>query len=159
MSTRIIIEKDGERYACDAFDVDILRYDGGYLVQMNGALPMTELPPVIRTDNSEVIARLEAENAELKRTIDDNLRVAKACRDSDQDEKFELRQERSRLICENAKLREALKPVMECTVVSYGNNRYGVVGDSGKAVRKAQAIMNDISRKDDDISRKAVRHD
>jgi len=103
-----------------------------------------------------VSRQLETENAELKRTIDDNLRVAKACRDSDYDEKAELREERARLLCENAKLREALKPITELDLAIHAtpfmlNGEYVISGEEmlkhvrriTDAVSKAQEIVQE----------------
>jgi len=151
MSTRIIIEKDGERYApVDLFEhwfADDMSSMGMSNDDGEIEFAIKPLPPVERSDDSAVIARLKAENAELNRTIDDNLRVAKACRDSDQDEKFELRQERSRLICENAKLREALKPILEVNsdfriykaILCHETDKLFFLQE---AVQKAKDIMN-----------------
>lgn len=99
MSTRIIIEKDGERYEVEDAEIRGDLFNEHFYVDfkksinrqtgeaVRGWIKVKQLPPVIRTDNSKVIARLEAENA---------------------------------------KLREAMKPVMECDL-SESDSPYGNV--------------------------------
>jgi len=97
MSTRIIIEKDGERWVGKVVDSDYIKIQkdrSGWFCNLNLSLALDELPPVIRTDNSEVIANLEAENAKL---TDDIVAASGKC---------------YKLEAENAKLREALKDVL-----------------------------------------------
>lgn len=119
MSARIIIENDGERYVANDLTAWII--DGGRAISIENktdyvSSSFTKLPPVESTDNSEVIARLEAENA---------------------------------------KLSDALKPIMECDI-SFKNSPCGTcwgLNDNCmeerfcgrysffKAVRKAQDIL------------------
>jgi len=106
MSTRIIIEKDGERWEVTSDYAIFVDPEGLVLLSTEKHsvhMRAKELQPVIRTDNSEVIANLEAENA---------------------------------------KLREALKPIMEFRVApAKWIDKDEMYHKSFDAVRRAQAII------------------
>lgn len=142
MSARIIIEKDGERYVAN--DLTAIFKRGRRWVEIENksgddyvASDFTKLP---NDNSSEVIAKLEAENAKLRDEIQKVIAARNELLDLNRD------------CCdENDKLREVMKDL-----VIVAKNRIPTIPTvfECEAIGKAQDVINGISRKDEDISRK-----